>query len=67
MTCKGTSLSPSALLKLTPFVIISSIQNMDVIYVMHQGRLVHQGSHEQLLAEKAELYLQLLGQNSAAI
>jgi len=46
---------------------MQSIQNMDVIYVMHQGRLVHQGSHEQLLAEKAEMYLQLTGQNSAAI
>jgi hypothetical protein len=31
------------------------------IYVLHMGELVHQGSHQELLEQKAPLYLQLLG------
>jgi hypothetical protein len=34
---------------------------MHKIYVLHMGELVHQGSHQELLDQKATIYLQLLG------
>ncbi|ELR12905.1 ABC transporter, ATPbinding domain containing protein [Acanthamoeba castellanii str. Neff] len=38
-----------------------SIEGVHKIYVLHMGELVHQGSHQELLEQKAPLYLQLLG------
>lgn len=37
---------------------LSTVQNADIIYVLDNGRVVEQGTHEQLLADK-ELYFRL--------
>lgn len=39
---------------------LSVLRELDHIFVMHQGRMVHSGSHAQLLEEKAKLYLQFM-------
>eukprot|EP01087_Luapelamoeba_hula_P018310 TRINITY_DN5885_c0_g1_i2.p1 TRINITY_DN5885_c0_g1~~TRINITY_DN5885_c0_g1_i2.p1 ORF type:complete len:806 (-),score=153.64 TRINITY_DN5885_c0_g1_i2:2-2419(-) len=39
---------------------IPSVVGMDVIYVFQKGKLMHQGSHEQLMDEKAPHYLELV-------
>eukprot|EP00026_Physarum_polycephalum_P002286 Phypoly_transcript_02292.p1 GENE.Phypoly_transcript_02292~~Phypoly_transcript_02292.p1 ORF type:complete len:940 (+),score=120.89 Phypoly_transcript_02292:395-2821(+) len=38
-----------------------SIQDVDHVFVLDQGRLVHQGTHNELLAQRAEVYMRLLG------
>jgi ABC-type glutathione transport system ATPase component len=38
-----------------------SIQDVDHVFVLDQGRLVHQGTHNDLLAQRAEVYMRLLG------
>jgi len=48
----------------TSFVIahrLSTVRNADVILVLEQGRLVEQGTHDQLLATKG-LYFYLTSQ-----
>jgi len=37
------------------------VKEMDYIYVLDSGRLVHQGTHRELLEENAIVYKQLLG------
>lgn len=39
---------------------LSVLRELDHIYVMHQGRFVHSGSHAQLLEGKAKLYMQFM-------
>jgi ABC-type glutathione transport system ATPase component len=41
----------------------TGISGLDYIYVLHEGRIVHEGTHQQLVEEKASLYLQLLGRD----
>jgi len=38
-----------------------SIQDVDHVFVLDQGVLVHQGAHKELLEQKAEVYMKLLG------
>jgi len=38
-----------------------SIQDVDHVFVLDQGVLVHQGAHKELLEQKAEVYMRLLG------
>ncbi len=40
---------------------IPSVEGVDKIFVLHQGELAHEGSHLELLAQHAKLYLKLLG------
>lgn len=40
---------------------MTGIYGLDHIYVLHEGRIVHEGTHQQLVEAKASLYLQLLG------
>ncbi len=39
----------------------ASVQSMDRIFVLHEGKLVHQGSHDELVEKKAAIYMKLLG------
>eukprot|EP01113_Clastostelium_recurvatum_P036157 TRINITY_DN5120_c0_g1_i4.p1 TRINITY_DN5120_c0_g1~~TRINITY_DN5120_c0_g1_i4.p1 ORF type:complete len:984 (+),score=190.33 TRINITY_DN5120_c0_g1_i4:65-3016(+) len=43
---------------------LASIQDVDHIFVLDQGRLAAQGSHKELMDQKAEVYLRLLGCDS---
>lgn len=38
-----------------------SMADFDTIFVMHEGQLVHRGTHYELLEQKAEIYCNLLG------
>jgi len=40
---------------------LTSIQDVDHIFVLEQGHLVHQGNHKDLLEGKAPIYMKLLG------
>ena len=46
--------------------VLSVCQHVDYIYVLHNGRLAHQGSHDQLVAAQATHYLRLIGAQPAA-
>ena len=45
---------------------LSTIQDADLIIVMHQGRIVERGNHQQLLAQKGLYYKMYLLQNGLA-
>lgn len=45
---------------------LSTIQDADMILVMHQGRIVERGNHQQLLAQKGLYYKMYLLQNGLA-
>jgi ABC-type multidrug transport system fused ATPase/permease subunit len=38
-----------------------TFQAVDCIYVLDQGQLIHAGSHEELVEQKAEAYMELVG------
>lgn len=40
---------------------LQSIQDVDHVFVLDQGVLVHQGTHAELLEQKADVYMRLLG------
>ena len=42
---------------------LSTIQDADMILVMHQGRIVERGNHQELLAQKGLYYKMYLLQN----
>ena len=51
----------------TTFVIahrLSTVRNSDIINVMDHGRIIEQGSHEQLLAQKGKYYQLYTGDDS---
>ncbi|KAF4666751.1 (ABC) transporter [Perkinsus chesapeaki] len=45
---------------------LSTVRNSDVIFVMHEGRLVEQGKHEELINRPAGVYRSLVSSQEAA-
>jgi ATP-binding cassette subfamily B protein len=46
---------------------LSTIQDVDCIYVLHKGRIVEQGNHQELLAKQGLYYNMYLLQNKGAL
>ena len=42
------------------------MKEMDHIFVMDEGEVVHQGTHQELLTENAVAYMQLLNPDDSA-
>lgn len=46
---------------------LSTIQDVDCIYVLHKGRIVEEGNHQQLLAKRGLYYNMYLLQNKGSL
>ncbi|WP_088041045.1 ABC transporter ATP-binding protein [Bacillus sp. EAC] len=46
---------------------LSTIQDVDCIYVLHKGRIVEEGNHQQLLAKQGLYYKMYLLQNKGSL